>query len=239
MICKNSASRELVALDTTRIVKRMSQSQSSSTLSRRTSGYPVDVFPRTDGRRAGYTLIEMMVVVAITGVLAAIAIPAFRGWINRSRSAEAVAFLGVIKLRQATYRGEFGQYAGFGASVGGIAFVPGDETVMRGGGARAFPVPVAALGPPAPETPFFAIGAAPDGQVRFGYGIVAGTPLEAGGGGGGTNLSGAPYNVPASQLDFYYIAQATTDLDDNGVAMIIESTSFSRDLWYSTDKEWE
>ena len=63
--------------------------------------------------------------------------------------------------------------------------------------------------------------------------------MEAGGGGGGTNLSGAPYNVPASQLDFYYIAQATTDLDDNGVAMIIESTSFSRDLWYSTDKEWE
>lgn len=219
----------------------MSPSQSSPASSKRTSRCPVD-FPRTvSERRAGYTLIEMMVVVAITGVLAAIAIPAFRGWINRSRSSEAVAFLGVIKLRQASYRGEFGQYAGFigaGGDVTNMTFVP-DESVMRGGGARPFPVPTAAIDANDPASPFFAIGAAPDGQVRFGYGIVAGTPLQASGGGGGTNLTTAPYNLPATQLDFYYIAQATTDLDDNGVAVIIEGTSFTRDLWNSSDKEWE
>jgi len=237
-ICKNSASRELVARATARIVIGMSHPRSSSRSSKRTSGY---VSQRTvNERRAGYTLIEMMIVVAITGVLAAIAIPAFRGWINRSRSSEAAAFLGVIKLRQAAYRGEFGQYAGFGSDVGGMngAFVPHNATRMRGGAQYPFP-PVGPPGALTPPSPFWAIGASPDGPVRFGYGIVAGTPLQATGGGTGTNLP-TVYGLPASELDFYFIAQATTDLDDNGTAMIVECTSFARDIWSSANaKGWE
>jgi prepilin-type N-terminal cleavage/methylation domain-containing protein len=236
-ICKNSASRELVARATARIVIDMSHSRSSSRSSKRTSGYSVHVSQRSASeRRAGYTLIELMIVVAITGVLAAIAIPAFRGWINRSRTSEAAAFLGVIKLRQAAYRGEFGQYAGFGNSVGALTFVPGGIAMMNGGAELAFPRP-----PGQPEAaPFFAIGASPDGLVRFGYAIVAGSPLQASGAAGGENLTNPPYSLPPAELDFYFIAHATTDLDDNGTAMIVECTSFSRDLWSSaTAKGWE
>jgi prepilin-type N-terminal cleavage/methylation domain-containing protein len=241
VICKNTASRELVGLATTRIVMRMSHSQSSSTSSRRTSGYSVLVSPRrVMDRRAGYTLIEMMIVVAITGVLAAVAIPAFTGWIRRSRTSEAAAFLGIIKLRQASYRGEFGQYAGFLSDVGSLRFVPGDHTIMRGGGKMSFPVAAGVLGPPTPESPFFAIGAQPDGQVAFGYGIVAGTPAQSAGAAGGTDIAGAPYNVPPAELDFYFIAQATTDLDDNGTALIMECTSFGKDIWSSAGpKGWD
>jgi prepilin-type N-terminal cleavage/methylation domain-containing protein len=39
---------------------------------------------RIFGRR-GYTLVEMMIVVAIVGLLAAIAVPAFSGYLKRSR----------------------------------------------------------------------------------------------------------------------------------------------------------
>src|SRR5690348_4755781 len=44
----------------------------------------------------GFTLIELMVVVAILGVLAAIAVPSFVGYIRRSRTSEAVQTLGSL-----------------------------------------------------------------------------------------------------------------------------------------------
>lgn len=225
-ICKSNASPELVAFVRPRIVIAMSQSRSSVSLS---SPLRREAPRRT---RAGYTLIELMIVVAVTGVLAAVAIPAFRGYILRSRAGEAGAFLGIVKLRQAAYRSEFGQYAGFDANIANIAFAPGNDTVMRGN-ERQFPPAPPVLGPIQPATPFWAIGASPDGEVRFGYGVVAGSPAQALAGGGGTDITSAPYNQPANSIDFYFIAQATANLDDDGTPMVVEITSFTRDVWSS------
>ena len=44
-------------------------------------------------RVAGFTLVELMIVVAIIGVLAAIAIPAFSRYVRKARTAEAVGTL--------------------------------------------------------------------------------------------------------------------------------------------------
>lgn len=45
----------------------------------------------------GFTLIELMIVVAIIGILAAIAIPAYQDYIGRAQVAEAPALLGGLK----------------------------------------------------------------------------------------------------------------------------------------------
>ena len=85
---------------------------------------------------------ELMIVVVITSVLAAIAIPTFTGYIQKSRTAEAVDFLGVIKLRQESYRSEFGSYFRCNSTVDPMAipsaeFIPGDSSQMKNAATRS------------------------------------------------------------------------------------------------------
>ncbi|MGM0694659.1 MAG: type IV pilin protein [Pseudomonadota bacterium] len=44
-------------------------------------------------RCAGFTLLELLIAVAIIGILAAIAIPSYQGYVEKSRRAEAKSFL--------------------------------------------------------------------------------------------------------------------------------------------------
>ena len=51
----------------------------------------------------GFTLIELMIVVAIVGILAAIALPAYQDYIVRSKMSEAMAAIAACKTSVAEY----------------------------------------------------------------------------------------------------------------------------------------
>jgi type IV pilus assembly protein PilA len=51
----------------------------------------------------GFTLIELMIVVAIVGILAAIALPAYRDYTVRSKMSEAVGAIGACKTSVQEY----------------------------------------------------------------------------------------------------------------------------------------
>jgi type IV pilus assembly protein PilA len=55
-------------------------------------------------KRSGFTLIELMIVVAILGILAAVAVPAFLGYMRRAKTSEATLNLNnMFKLAAAYY----------------------------------------------------------------------------------------------------------------------------------------
>lgn len=59
----------------------------------------------------GFTLIEMMIVVSIIAILAAIALPLYTNYVHRGKQAEAKTLLMAIKLEQEQFRAENNCYA--------------------------------------------------------------------------------------------------------------------------------
>ena len=61
----------------------------------------------------GFTLIELMIVVAIIGILAAIAIPAYQDYTKKAQASEAFALLDGLKTSAGEYFHENGTFTGY------------------------------------------------------------------------------------------------------------------------------
>lgn len=66
-------------------------------------------------RQAGITLVELMIVVVIIGVLAAVGASAYTKWIKKGKMAEVPHMLGQFQQREEQYRNENGSYLSTGA----------------------------------------------------------------------------------------------------------------------------
>lgn len=172
-------------------------------------------------RSRGFTLVEAMIIVVIIGVLSAIAIPTYTGYLYRSKTTEAVGFLAAIKARQEDYKSLYQEYCN----------VSGDETQWwpaldtLGASPRSWN----GAGRPAGWSQ---LGVSPPGQeTYFSYLSVAG--------GIGEELPSIASEAGYDNTDFWFISRAVGDLNGDGVRITFESYSHRQSLWISSERGWE
>jgi len=114
-------------------------------------------------RRGGFTLIELMIVVAIIGILAAIAIPNFLRFQLKAKSSEGKTNLAAIRTAEESYFAEYGVYVSADPSPTAInknLKTPYADAVVGGG--------------------FAIVGWSPEGDVFFNYAVETASPDDDG-----------------------------------------------------------
>lgn len=176
------------------------------------------VLPRASarGRARAFTLVELMIVVAIVGVLAIIAVVSYRKLMLSAKISEAQNMISAIRLAQEDFKTERGIYANVGAT-----FCPADGLAQ----VKTAWNPACSGG----TTTWAALPVHVDGPVQFGYSTIA--PAAA-----LPVIAWIDMTVPIALAPNqpWYIIRAQADLDGNLgnntelVAMSFTNQIFSR-----------
>ena len=149
--------------------------------------------------KKGFTLIELMIVVAIIGILSAIAIPAFIGYIRRSKTAEATSNLKLL------YTGAAAYYAQERAAQGIAGAYSSRCTVVAAGPLPAVPNEQKQTAAFSGNASFVGVGFTVADAVYFAY-----------------NIAGSADACNAAASASLYSFQALGDLDGDGAQSTFE-----------------
>jgi len=167
----------------------------------------------------GFTLMELMVVVAIMGVLAALATYGVRKYTLSAKKAEAVSMLTQIRSAEEAYLDETFSYKSGGNDF--ASWHPVDEPDT---GKRSWTAP----SPNGMSAAFLELGVQPTGPVLYSYAVVAGTADD--------DLPELPddgsrtYVIPEPTGPFY-VAMAKADLNGDGKFTYALAWSGSSEIW--------
>ena len=172
----------------------------------------------------GFTMIEMMVVVAIVGILATLAVFGVKRYINSAKTSEAMAMVNTIRAAEESYRDETFKYRGLGD------FTSGGWHPMETPGNRKYNWATTGTGDM--TNIFRELGVETTSPVYYTYTVVAGDS----GGTVPTPPCGKAFTFPTPQEPFYVVV-AKGDLDGDGRFSYVVSHSFSGEIYIENEGE--
>jgi type IV pilus assembly protein PilA len=167
----------------------------------------------------GFTLVELMIVVAIIAVLATLAVYGVRRYVLVSKTAEPIEIINSVRAAQESYKDETFAYLSITTSL--TAYHPGEPS----SGKRSW----VGTG----DAKWNQLGVRVSAPVQFGYACVAGTNTDAT---PGLNLA-ANINYPGNPTVPWFIVKAAGDRDDDGVFAVLIGSSFTDEIYSEKEDE--
>ena len=180
--------------------------------------------PRTPLARArGFTLVELMIVVAIIGVLSALAIVGYRKYIESAKTGEPMAVIQSIRTAEEEFKDKTMAYLNVSQSS---TYYPR---------ASGFNSKKAAWINPnhADVTRWQTLGVTVSGPVRFGYKVNtagAGQALN------GVTIDFKPTPTLTPSTNPWYLIQAYGDTNENGKFTALIATSYNTNILVNEDQ---
>ncbi|MBN2724534.1 MAG: prepilin-type N-terminal cleavage/methylation domain-containing protein [Deltaproteobacteria bacterium] len=149
-------------------------------------------------KSSGFTMIELLLVVVVIGILAAIAIPQFNSQSKKAKASEVPGMFTAIKTAQFAYKSEYGMFLSTGSTE--TDFYP---ALLSSG------EPVKKKWEPASSSKWVDLGVQPpDYQLYCGYVTIGGS---AGTGPSGTHGQNIFRNTVPTKPWFYIVAACDLD----------------------------
>jgi prepilin-type N-terminal cleavage/methylation domain-containing protein len=151
-----------------------------------------------DSGLAGFTLIELMIVVAIIGILASISLPFFTRFQMRSKAGEAKLNLAALRAAEASYFGEYGTYLQMAAEPQTSGVVAGAPPRSSKRAWSACPAAITMADPG-----YCIMGFATEGPTFYDYAV-------------GTVNANTALGPASMNVDYFAVAES--DIDGDGVS---------------------